>query len=313
MKRRRMAGTVAAATLAAPVRGMAQIAREKIRLVSAPTEGSTNVFYAIKTGVFARNGLDVEFTAANSGAAATTAVISGSYEIGKTTLSAVLSSHLRGIPLVIVAPGLLFSSRSPWALLQVPTDAALRTGADLNGKTIGVTAIGDINSVSIKAWVDKNGGDWHSLKFVEIPNAATEAALQQHRIDAALLQSPQLEASLSAGTSKTIGDCLGAIAPLFLTAVWVARRDWSEEHSGALARFRRAYADATAYVDTHPAETVNTVVELTGVERSNVLKMRRSQNAKMLDPALIQPFIDAAAKYGAIERAFPARELLAGS
>jgi NitT/TauT family transport system substrate-binding protein len=307
---RRLALMLPMAGIAAPRRAAAQAARERIRLVSTPTEGSTNVFYAIKSGMFARAGLAVDMTGAGSGNAATTAVIAGSYEMGKTTMVATFTAHLRNIPLVLVAPGLVWTPRSRWALLQVPTDSPLKTGADLNGKTIGVTSLGDMTAVGIKAWVEKNGGDVKSLKFVEVPNSATEAALQQHRIDAAILQSPNLDASLTAGTTKTMGDALGAIAPSYLVSVWVARRDWAEQHQAVLARFKRVFADATTYVDSHPTETIPYVAELTSVDRDSVAKMPRSVSATSLDPSLIQPMIDAAAKYGAIERTFPARELL---
>ncbi len=52
------------------------------------------------------------------------------------------------------------------------------------------------------------------------------------------------------------------------------------------------------------------VVELTKITVAPNEKMHRTLNAASLDPALLQPAIDAAAKYGIIPRSFPAREIL---
>src|SRR5271170_8428504 len=41
------------------------------------------------------------------------------------------------------------------------------------------------NSLTISAWVDKDGGDSRTIKWVEIPNSAIAEALVQHRVDVA--------------------------------------------------------------------------------------------------------------------------------
>jgi len=256
----------------------------------------------MKNGTFARSGLDVSTVPISSGAAATTAVIAGTYSIARTSLIALLSAHLRGIPIVIVAPSIVNTERNPFAELQIAVDAPFKTGADLHGKTIGSPALGDINALATRAGVDKTGGDWRSLRFVEVPNVALEAAIVQPRIDAAILQSPVLDASLAAGTTKTLAYAYGAIATLFMGAAYVARSDWAAQHADPLRRFVRILAEAATYVNTHPAETAPLVSEVTKIEIANTAKMHRTMNGTTLDPSLVQPVIDAAAKYEQYER-----------
>jgi NitT/TauT family transport system substrate-binding protein len=167
LKRHELLRTAALAPLALlggtrPVRA----ALDPLQIAGVPSEDMTDCYYAVKTGMFARNGLDVTLEATSSGAAATAAVVSGTYPIGKSSLLALMSAHLQGIPLVAVAPAILNEPQNPRSLLQIAPDSPYKTGADLNGKTIGVPALGDATSVAIRAWVDKTGGDWHSLKFV---------------------------------------------------------------------------------------------------------------------------------------------------
>ena len=281
-----------------------------LRMAGPPTEDLTPFYYAVENKLFERVGLDVQLVPTSSGSAAAAAVIAGTYELCKTSLNAVFVAHLRDIPLQIVAPEVTYTKRYPFALLQLPMDSTVKTGSDLNGKTIGVPALGDLNVLATRAWSDKNGGDWKSLKFVEIPNAVSEAALQQHRVDAAVMQSPQLDASLEAGTSKTLGDAYGAIAPDFMFAAFVARADWAAKNADVLRRYNRALGQAIAYVNGHFAETTGVVADLTKIPAEKLVKMHRSISASSLDVALIQPYLDASAKYDIIPHGFPAREIL---
>lgn len=217
---------------------------------------------------------------------------------------------MRNIPIVLVAPEIVYSPQSPFALLLMAADAPYKSDADLNGKTIGVPSLGDLNTLAARAWVDKTGGDWRSLKFVELPNAALEAALVEHRIDAAMVQPPQLDSSLAAGTTKTLGDAYGAIAPTFLSSGYVASTPWVAAHAELVRKWAATLATATTYVNAHHAETAPLVSELTKIPLADTAKLHRANNATTLDPALIQPFIDASAKYELIARAFPARDLL---
>lgn len=310
--RRRDSIAIALSSLA--LLGNPRIARaqtlEKIRSAGPLTEDITNIYWAIKTGLFQRAGIDLDLVGINSGTAALAAVVAGSYDISRTSLPALFAAHLRDIPVVIVTPGLLSRNATPFSLLQVAPDSTVKTGADLNGKTIGAPAINDLNCLATKAWVDKTGGNWRSLKFVEIPNSAMEAAIVQKRVDAAILQSPQLGISLAAGTTKTVGDGWGSIAPTFMAGAYLARADWANAHADLVRKYTRVYIESAHYVNTHYKETEPLVSELTKIDLASVTKMARGFNATTLDPALIQPFIDASAKFEHIPRSFPARELL---
>ena len=281
-----------------------------LRVAGPPTEDSTNLYYGVKSGLFARAGLTVEMANTSNGAAATEALIGGTYELAKTNLLSALLAHLHDIPVVIVAPELMYNPRDPSVLLQIAADSGYRTGADVNGKTAGVPILNGGATLMTKAWVDKNGGDWRSLKFVEIPNTAMEAAIVGHRVEIGVLQPPQLDVSLANGTTKTLGNCMGAIAPNYLYGAYIARREWVAQHADELRTFARVLNDATNYVAAHLTETEPLVAEMTKIDLANVKKLHRTVNGTVVTDAIVQPFIDAAARYGEISRGFPAREII---
>lgn len=310
MTRRRVLAYASFALLAGPSRGRAQAMLESVRLAGVATEYGTNLYYAVKNGLFKRVGLDVEYVFTSSGTAATTGMIAGTYELGRTSLTAAFAAHLRGVAIEIVAPDSLYSPRSPFQGLQVAPDAPYKTGADFTGKTIGVPALSDLATLSTRAWVDKNSGDWRSLKYVEIPNSAMEAAIVAHRVDAGIMQLSQLGASVAAGRTRTVADPSSAIAPMFLAAAWAARTDWIARHTDLLRKLNRVLADAAAYVQAHPAETAPLVAELTKTPLADVAKMQRTVIAPNIDSSLVQPLIDSCAKYELIPQGFPARDIL---
>jgi len=265
--------------------------------------------YAVKNGDFARAGLDVDVVSVRGGSVAMPAVVSGTYQVARVNLLSICTAHARNIPIVLIAPQSIYNTRTKEALFQIPTDSTAKSGADLNNKTVAVVSLNDIDTLAAKTWVDKNGGDLKTLKFVEVPTSAMAAAIAQHRVDAAVMEPPYLETSLTEGTSKTLGDPMGAIGNNYMIAGYIARSDWATQNADAVRRFGRVWAQAATYVGSHPAETAPLVADFTKTDLAVVQKMSRATYGTTLEPAAVQPLIDAAAKYGFLERPFPAREL----
>jgi hypothetical protein len=69
-------------------------------------------------------------------------------------------------------------------------------------------------------------------------------------------------------------------------------------------------SEAAAYTNAHPDDTLNDMLTFTGMERDVALKMRRATFTTTVNPAEIQPLIDAAAKYKFIEKGYSANELI---
>ena len=180
----------AAATLSALPRVAAGQTLEPIRIAGVLTEDFCAVTYAIArpTGSTAKAGLDDARSVSTSraGTAATNAVVSGAYELGKGSPVASILAHLRGLPLVIVANQAIWSPRVAFNRMVVKFPARrlqpIKTGADLNGKIAGAPGLNDLNQLGISVWMDKNGGDSKTLKWVELPNSvATPAACRPPR------------------------------------------------------------------------------------------------------------------------------------
>jgi NitT/TauT family transport system substrate-binding protein len=299
-----------AAYVALPGPARAQNATlEKIRVAAPPSDALTPLYYGLQTGAFRRAGIDLEIVLTSSGGAAVTAMTAGTYEVANTSLIAAFAAHSRGIPIVLVAPQVVYTPQNPFMLLQMAADSTYKTGADLNGKTIAVISLNAIDQLGVIEWVDKHGGDSKTLKFVEVPPSVAADAIAQHRVAAGMMFEPFLDASIAAGTTKTLADAFGAIGGTFMFAGYVSRSDWAGDHPDLVRKFLRVTEDMSAYSNTHPADTAAIMADVTKIPLSEMLKIKRVANATVLDPKMVQPLIDAAARDHIIPQSFPAADL----
>jgi NitT/TauT family transport system substrate-binding protein len=281
-----------------------------IRVATTPDDASMAVVYAERTGRFRATGLDVEISQQSSGAAIAAGIIGGAYDVGKSSLTSVLSAHLRNIPFTFIAPGGVSDVRVPYGHLIVANDSGITSAKDLNGKTLSVAALGSLDPVTISAWIDANGGDAKTVKFVEIPQTESGAAVAAHRIAAALIIHPQVDEALAAGNVHVLGDPYGALAPLYLISGWFATSDWVRAHPDAAQKFARVVEDTASYANAHHADTAPVLADFSKIPLPVISKMTRAVLGTSLTPALIQPVIDASVKYGALARTFSAAEII---
>lgn len=284
-----------------------------VRTDGPPNEGYKLVYYAVAAGLFHKYGLNVEPTIVNSGNAAMAALAGGAVEVAWTNLFPVIQAHLRGVPFVVVAPSTLYNSDRPQIGMLVLKDSPIRNARDLTGKTIASQSLQDLNSIAMLAWIDKNGGDPHSVRMIEVPASATVAALEEHRVDAITLPEPSLSQAVASGKVRILARPHDAIARHFQTSAYVATSDYVMKNQDVMLRFARAMHESVVYNNSHQADTIDLVSSFTRVAPDVIAHSVRAFDAEYVDPKNIQPLIDAAAKYGLISKTFPAQEIVSST
>lgn len=282
---------------------------EKIRVVAVPTDDMTPIYYGIRNGEYRRAGLDVEIIAANSGSASTAAIVAGAYELGKASPMGSLLAHLRGLPLTIVANGAVWDPKHPFNLVLTASDSPIKTAADCNGKIGAVPGLNDVAHLSILQWVDRNGGDSKTMKWLEIPNSALGVALTEHRIDVTCLNEPQLSAALENGKIRRLADAFTAIAPRWVASVYLANPDWAAKNADAVRRWVKVTYELAGWCNAHQPETVAMMSDITKIPLAVFQKMSRIEGTTTNDPSLLQPVMDLGLRYNVLPRAFPVKEL----
>jgi NitT/TauT family transport system substrate-binding protein len=306
---RREALVLGAALLAAPTAAFAQ-GLTTVKAGGVPEDSIAPAVWAEQSGLFKKNGLDLDLQSQRSGSAVAAAVSGGSYQFGKSSLPALIIAHTRGIPFVMIAPGGLYEASNPVIGLLVRSDSPFKTGADLNGKTVAVSSLSDLYTIATRQWVDKHGGDSATLKLIEMPISAVAPALEAGRIDAGCCIEPELQAALAGGKVKVMCAPCDAIAPEFLYTGWFTTADYAEKNRPVVDAFARTIREAAAYTNAHRAATDEAFSKFSGVPVATMRKMRRVTSATALEPKMIQPLVDGAARAKLIAKPFDAKELV---
>ncbi len=309
MKRR--GALLAAAGLVAlgQTRALAQTA--PLHVIGPPNDGYKAVYYGVRAGIFSKYGVNVEATIINSGAAAAAALIGGTADVAYTNATTLIAAHAKNIPMQIIAPGAMFNAdgKMQTAILTLK-DSPVHTGRDLIGKTVGSVSLGDTMSASIQAWIDQSGGDAHSVRIIEVPASAVVQMLQEGRVLAAAVNEPAASQAIATGNVRAIVNPNSAIAKTFLAAMFVVMGPAAEKNAEGMRRFAQAMREASAYTNTHMAETVDLVAGYSGIAPDVVARSARFTDGDYADPVLLQPVIDVLVKYGIIDHAFPAADII---
>jgi NitT/TauT family transport system substrate-binding protein len=275
-----------------------------------PVDAAAGIFYADKTGLFKKYGLNVNLTRLPNGAAILSAIAGGSLALGQGSALALVQGYAKGLPFVAIGGDSTYDpSRLDYGLL-VPVDSAITKPSDLEGKTFGVVSLFDQNSLATFAWLDAHGIDRTTLRYVEMPASAMLAAMEQHRIDAATFYEPFYSSLKATGKVRTLADPYSAIGKRYADALLYGNRTWVDAHRDLVDKFLRAMREASFYVGAHESDVAPITAEYTGADPATLLSMHHGGRTVLLAPDMLQPVIDVAAKYKVIDKAFPASDMI---
>jgi ABC-type nitrate/sulfonate/bicarbonate transport system substrate-binding protein len=296
----------AASFLASTARGRAQTSAA-LRVATLPIESAAEVFYAKDMGFFAKAGLDVDIQTMQTSASMMAAAASNAIDVGYSPVDSMATIHSKKVPVVVIAPANEYVSPNGNAGLVLPANSLVHQAKDLNGKTIAVSNLRSLSENAARAWMDRNGGDSTTAKFVEIPCPAMQPALDTGHVDAAWVAEPFLSAAAKSGRMAEFG--FDAIAKRFLIGAWFTTAQWAADHRDTVNRFASVIHETAVWANKNQTQSGQIVAKYTKIDPAVLATMTRSRYAESLTPASLQPLIDISAKYNGFT-AFPAQELI---
>jgi NitT/TauT family transport system substrate-binding protein len=274
-----------------------------------PSEVAAELFYGVDMGFFKKAGLDVQIDFFSNGGAIAAAVASGALDLGLSDLMSVINAHAHGLPFVYAAPGLLTTLKAPTIGVLIPTASAIKDAKDLNGKSVAVSGLKNIAQIAVSEWIDANGGDSKTVKFVEVPFPQLVPALAGGRIDASAANEPWMTQAAEGGNRLVFMD-KGALSPAYLLSGWVTTKDWVQKNPDTLARFVSSIREIAKWANSNQAASSPILAKYSKIDIAVIQRMHRGTFAERFDPSYVQPVIDAAAKYGVITAGFPATAII---
>jgi NitT/TauT family transport system substrate-binding protein len=285
----------------------------KISVGVIPTADMAPLYLGIEKGFFKAEKLDVAPQQAESGAAIVPSVVSGSNQIGYSNFVSLLTAADKGLPVQALAPAASDGDDPEKDVSQVVVKkgSAIKSAADLDGKTIAVNSLKNLGEVVVRESVAKAGGDPDGLKFTELPYADMNAALEQGRVDAIWQLEPFLTSAKADGAVRILSTFVEAVPNSTLGAYFTTTK-YAGEHRDVVQRFNRAIGKSLEYAASHTSEVRDVVQQTLKVPASTAKTMNLPVWTSKMDASTVQPLADLATKYGVIEKAPDLATLLGG-
>ena len=152
-------------------------------------------------GHFADQGFDVELIYTRGGNAAVQALVGGAVDYAGSSFDVALQAAANGARIRRVAS----TGRLPLFALAVAPDrsAEIDAVADLEGRTVGVSALGNADHALLLFLLDQAGADASSVQFATVGTNLFDA-LRIGQLDAAMVQEPALTLITEAGGRELV-------------------------------------------------------------------------------------------------------------
>lgn len=152
-------------------------------------------------GHFAAQGLHAELVYTRGGSAAMQALVGGAVDYAGTSFDVALQAVANGAPIRRIAS----TGRLPlFALAVAPKHGGAVTSiTDLEGRTVGISGLGNADHALLLFLLDRAGADSASVEFAAIGTNLFDA-LRIGQVDAAMLQEPALSLIIEAGGGELV-------------------------------------------------------------------------------------------------------------
>lgn len=211
-----------------------------ITVATYPVMSNAAIYIGVNKGIFKEHGLTVKLKTITSGPDSVPLLLSGDLTFTSIDVPTLINATKANVGLVAVGAMMVGQEvdRGYVGVVAAPK-AGITAWADLEGKKVGVNALGSTAVAIIGASMKAVGADPRKVKWVQIAQPQTIPALQAGRLDAANLAQPLLTAAEEAGFEQ-IGNPEKLTVPGIPTFVYVTTAEYAKAHPEVVA----AYQDA---------------------------------------------------------------------
>jgi NitT/TauT family transport system substrate-binding protein len=242
-----------------------------LNVAVVPAVDSAGFFVALHEGLFAKEGLTINYTPAVSSDTVIDQQVAGKYDItGGNYVSYVQHYVQDHQPLEIIAEGSVMQQGTQ-AIYTMP-DSKIKTLAGLKGRLLGINAPGNINYLLAASVLTENGIPLSAVKFPSQPIPFPEMAgeLAAGKIAAAAMPEPFATAAEQEYGAVVLADLNQGATQSFPIQGYAATRSWARRNPGTLKAFLAALEQGQEIADTSRAAVEQAMETLNGPQNGQV-------------------------------------------
>ncbi len=206
--------------------------------------------YGVKKGYFKSRKLDVKVQPSQGGATVIPSVVSGDTDIGGSNTVSVLLAQSKKVPVKIVAPGTFVRDKpsEDFSGIVVAKDSAIRSPKDLEGKTLAVNTLKNVNDTTVSESLRKRGVDARKIKLLEVDFPDMTAAVEGGRVDAAMVIEPFLSGAVKGG-ARIIDRPYTGTRPGLQIGSYFATEQYIAKNGDVIKRFQEGVAQTAGAIE----------------------------------------------------------------
>ncbi len=252
-------------------------AQTKVRINwTAVTGAQSGVYTAYDTGIFKKNGLDVELIHIPSSSRGIQAILAGEIAFSYMDGLNEVQADLKGANIALVVAA---TNRQVFSLMARPE---IKKISDLKGKKIGITRIGSSTHTATLYALNQGGlktGDYQILPLMEVPNIL--AALVGGQIDAGTVSPPTNSRARKAGFRELMN--LAKDGPEYVSVAVGTSRSYIRANEDVVRRVVRSYVEGVHLFKTNSAVGMKIIEKYTRVKEPDIIEDAYNQFREYLE------------------------------
>jgi NitT/TauT family transport system substrate-binding protein len=261
------------------------------------------IYLGVKEGIFKEEGLDVELTQAQGGAAIVPAITTGQMDFGFSNVTSLVVARSKGLPLKMVAsgPSSTGDQDADFAAVMVKPGSGVKEIKDLAGKKIAVNTLNNISDSTIREAVAEAGGDSKNLDFVEMPFPEMRAALQKGTVDAIAAVEPFVTIAKGDGAVPVFSNYAHPVDNLTVAAYFTSDQT-AQQKPEVTEAFTAAMKKSQQFAQENPDKVRAILPEYTQLDPAVIKQLTLPKYAQEVNAESIQQIADISLKNGLIEQ-----------
>src|SRR5215470_18081097 len=226
----------------------------KVAIGYPPATDFLAVYVAKDKGFFDKHKIDATVTRLPVVTNIPSAIVSGSVQIGMTTVPVLLQAVDGGLDFVVIAGAARHTKASPFISLLARKDVKIEKPADLVGKKVGVPGINSVIDVMLRKWLINNKVALNRVTVIEAPLPQLPDLLKVGTMDMVAIVEPFRTRIVASDIGYVAAEYFGEVDSDVLVSAWMATADWAKKNPEAIKSFRAAIDDGLAFIKANPDE-----------------------------------------------------------
>ena len=281
-----------------------------LNVAVVPSVDSAGFFVALHDGLFAKQGLKVNYTPAVSSDVVIGQQLAGKFDITGGNYVSYIQHYVDDHqPLEIIAEGSVMQQGAQ-AIYTMP-DSKIKTLTELKGHVLGINAPLNINYLLAASVLTQNGIKLTQVHFPSrpIPFPEMAAELAAGKIDAAAMPEPFATAAEQQYGAVELADLNQGATEQFPIQGYVATKSWAQQNPGTLRAFITALAQGQELADTSRSSVEQAMETLSGPQNGEIPPLVASVMAvniypTAVDKVRIQRVADVMYQFGLLKAKF---------